>query len=86
MDRGNTAGENYRFIRLFEIVGEDAWGHCRHGKAIIVGRGANIVLGPDGGFHVRITGLPYRRIIRIAERNKISLEDAREIVESSEAP
>jgi hypothetical protein len=41
---------------------------ARHGRAIIIDRGADIVLGPDGGFHARITGSQITRINRISDR------------------
>ncbi len=43
---------------------------------VIVGRGANLILGPERAFRVRIVGTPLICAERAAERENISLEDA----------
>jgi len=56
----------------------------KHGNAILVGRGANIILGPKRGFHLRIIASDEIRIGRIAEDKKISTEKAKSIVKDSD--
>jgi cytidylate kinase len=43
---------------------------------VIIGRGANIILGPDRAFRVRIIGTQTICAERVAERENISLEEA----------
>lgn len=53
---------------------------AKHGNAIIMGRGANIIIGPEHGLHVRITASHATWVGRIAERNNISKDKAEAIV------
>jgi hypothetical protein len=46
------------------------------GGGVIIGRGANLILGPERAFRVRIVGSPLKCAERVAEREKISLEEA----------
>jgi len=43
---------------------------------VIIGRGANMILGPERAFRVRIVGSPLICAERVAERENISLEEA----------
>lgn len=43
---------------------------------VIIGRGANLILGPERAFRVRIVGSPQICAERVAERENISLEEA----------
>ncbi len=43
---------------------------------VIIGRGANLILGPERAFRVRIVGSPLKCAERVAEREHISLEEA----------
>jgi len=43
---------------------------------VIIGRGANLILGPERAFRVRIVGSPLKCAERVAERENISLEEA----------
>ena len=49
---------------------------------VIIGRGANLILGADRAFRVRIVGSPEQCARRVAERKNISLEEALEKVRS----
>ena len=57
----------------------------RHGKAVIIGRGANFVLPPDIRFRVRIIAPMEQRISRVAEAYGISREVARNRVMRTES-
>jgi cytidylate kinase len=48
---------------------------------VIIGRGANLILGPERAFRVRIVGSPERCADRVARRENISLEEARQKVD-----
>ena len=48
----------------------------RHGKAIIVGRGANFVLPPENRFRVRIIAPLKLRVNRVAETHGVSKKEA----------
>lgn len=64
---------------LVKIIG--AISH--HGKAIIVGRGANFIIGGGAGFHVRIVADLDFRINSLAKRRDLTTEQAKqEILEN----
>lgn len=52
---------------------------------VIIGRGANLILGPERCFRVRIVGSPEECARRTAERKNISLEEARKKVDDIDA-
>ena len=56
-----------------------------HGKAIIVGRGANFVLPPENRFRVRIIAPMKRRVNCVAESYGISKEEAKRRVMRTES-
>jgi cytidylate kinase len=49
----------------------------RHGRAVIIGRGANFILPQDRQFRIRITAPQSRRIERVARDFSISQEEAK---------
>ena len=57
----------------------------KHGKAIIVGRGANFVLPPENRFRVRIIAPMDRRINCVAESYGISKDEAKRRVMRTES-
>lgn len=48
---------------------------------VIIGRGANLILGPERAFRVRIVGSPLICAKRVAERENISMEEAMQKVQ-----
>ncbi|UCE65500.1 MAG: cytidylate kinase-like family protein [Candidatus Zixiibacteriota bacterium] len=56
----------------------------KYGEAVIVGRGANVIVGQDKGFHLRVTASMKRRANTIAERLGISYEKAFKQIEESD--
>jgi len=55
----------------------------KYGQTIIVGRGANVIVGIERGFHLRVTASMKKRANTIAERFGISHDEAfKQIVES----
>ncbi len=57
----------------------------RHGKAIIVGRGANFVLPPENRFRVRIIAPLELRVNRVAETYAVSKKEAKRHVLRTES-
>ncbi|WP_319522421.1 cytidylate kinase-like family protein [uncultured Desulfosarcina sp.] len=57
----------------------------RHGRAIIVGRGANFVLPPENRFRVRIIAPFEKRVACVAEAYGISKQEARKRVLHTES-
>jgi cytidylate kinase len=49
----------------------------RHGRAVIVGRGANFILPPEGRFRVRIVAPLERRVNNVARDFDVTLDEAR---------
>lgn len=66
---------------LMQVIGTIA----RHGKAIIVGRGANFVLPPENRFRVRIIAPMSMRVNRVAEIHGITKAEAKKRVLSTES-
>ncbi|UCC79604.1 MAG: cytidylate kinase-like family protein [Candidatus Zixiibacteriota bacterium] len=56
----------------------------KYGETIIVGRGANVIVGLDRGFHLRVTASMRKRADTIAERLGISYEEAFKQIEESD--
>ena len=52
------------------------------GGVVVVGRGANFVVGPDRGFHVRLVAPLEVRVRRIMDRDHLSQRDAQRLVET----
>jgi cytidylate kinase len=57
----------------------------KHGRAVIVGRGANFILPPEKRFSVRIVAPQAWRINRVAKEFEISAEDAKRRVMRTES-
>jgi cytidylate kinase len=57
----------------------------RHGKAIIIGRGANFVLPPENRFRVRIIAPFEKRVNCVAETHSISKKEAQRRVLNTES-
>ena len=57
----------------------------RHGKAIIVGRGANFVLPPENRFRVRIIAPLELRVNRVADTHTVSKKEAKRHVLRTES-
>ena len=57
----------------------------KHGRAVVVGRGANFVLPPDRRFRVRIIASQETRINNVAREHDVSLEEARRHVIRTES-
>lgn len=66
---------------LMRVIGTIA----RHGRAVIIGRGANFVLPPEARFRVRIIAPLDRRISRVAETYGVSREEAKSRVLRTES-
>jgi cytidylate kinase len=57
---------------------------AKHGRAVIVGRAAGLLLPRDRGLSVRVTASFEHRCKQIAEKNNISFEDAVPLVKKAE--
>ena len=61
---------------LLKVVGTIG----KHGRAVIVGRGANFILPPDERFSVRVIAALEIRVQNVAKWHKVSIEKARKRV------
>ena len=52
----------------------------RHGEAILMGRGANIIIGPNRGFHVRVVAPLAKRIASISAERNITDDEAEKLI------
>jgi len=57
----------------------------KHGRAVVVGRGANFILPPEQRFRVRITAPQKFRIRKVAQKFNLSESDARRRVVKTES-
>ena len=57
-------------MKVIGVIGE-------HGRAIIVGRGANFVIPPENGFRLRIVAPQNVRIANVARTFDVTAEDAK---------
>ncbi len=76
----NVIDSSDYFKSLTKTVGH----FMRHGEAVMVGRGTNIILGPKRGYHVRITASKYTRAGNIAKLQGTSHEEATKLVEEKD--
>jgi cytidylate kinase len=79
---GNVELEDTEYARrLTEVVGLVS----ANGEAVILGRGANVLLGPKRAMRVYLTAPRARRLARIAKVLKLGAEDAeRQMVEEDD--
>jgi cytidylate kinase len=79
---GNVELEDTEYARrLTEVVGLVS----ANGEAVILGRGANVLLGPKRAMRVYLTAPRERRLARVAEVLKLGPEDAeRQMVEEDD--
>lgn len=54
---------------------------AEHGDAVIIGRGANVILGPRGGLHVRIIAPPEVRVQNLMRHMGMAPREAREHID-----
>ena len=66
---------------LMKVVGTIG----RHGRAVIVGRGANFILPPKGLFRVRVIAPMEDRVLHVIEYFKVTKEEARRRVVQTES-
>ena len=66
--------------RFFKHLASVIISIAEHGQAVIVGRGANLVLSHEIGFHVRIDAPLNWRVKQITQSQKISSREARKII------
>lgn len=73
--------ERSDFLRhLIEVV----WSIGQHGNAVLLGRGAHLILPADGGLRVRIVAGLEDRVRRLREREQISESEARSRVQRTD--
>lgn len=65
---------------LLEII----FSVSRLGGVIVVGRAANFIIGGSRGFHLRVIASPATRIANLIEREKLTTDQARHEVESTD--
>jgi len=71
-----------QFLRhLMKVVGAIG----RHGRAVIVGRGANFALPADSNLRIRVLAPLDRRVENVSKRHQISYEEAHKLVLKTDA-
>jgi cytidylate kinase len=54
---------------------------AEHGDSVIIGRGANVILGPRGGLHVRVIAPPEVRVQNLMRHMGMAPREAREHID-----
>jgi len=54
---------------------------AEHGDSVIIGRGANVILGPRGGLHVRVIAPPEVRVQNLMRHMAMAPREAREHID-----
>lgn len=54
---------------------------AEHGDSVIIGRGANVILGPRGGLHVRVIAPPEVRVQNLMRHLSMGPREAREHID-----
>jgi hypothetical protein len=80
MITGSIVDKSDYLKSLTKIIGSI----LKYGETVIVGRGANVIVGQDKGFHLRVTASMKRRADTIAERLGISYDEAFKKIEDSD--
>lgn len=57
---------------------------AEHGHSVILGRGANVILGPRGGLHLRLVAPPEVRVQNLMRHLKLDPHEARERIKRSD--
>jgi len=71
-----------QFLRhLMKVIGAIG----RHGRAVIVGRGANFALPVDANLRIRVIAALGRRVQNLSKRHQISYEEAQKLVLKTDA-
>jgi cytidylate kinase len=79
--RGRLADKEDYLRALVHAVGSVA----AHGPAVFVGRGANFILGPGRGLHLRVMAPVEGRVARLRETRGLADAEARTLVERTDA-
>jgi len=71
-----------QFLRhLMKVIGAIG----RHGRAVIVGRGANFVLPADANLRIRVIASMDRRVQNLSKKHQISYDEAQKLVLKTDA-
>lgn len=79
--RGRIVDASDYMQSLVKIIGAIS----KHGKVIIVGRGANFIVDSKTAFNVRIVADESFRIQSLIDRRGLSLEEAKRVIEENDA-
>lgn len=82
--KGTLKGEIFGKSDYIKSLTRSVGSIMKHGEAILVGRGANVILGMKRGFHLRIVGSLTIRAERVAKKMNISQKEAEKIVKESD--
>lgn len=82
---GTLMGRRYTNLHYVRSLMHVVHTLAAHGKNIVVGRGANFICKADQAFHVRVVCPLEQRVQGYAERQEISLQKARKIIEKRDA-
>jgi len=55
-----------------------------HGETILMGRGANIIIGPGRGFHIRVVAPMAIRVTRVSRERNITDDEAEKIISEND--
>ncbi|MBI5184226.1 MAG: cytidylate kinase-like family protein [Nitrospinae bacterium] len=82
--KGTLKGEIFGRSDYIKSLTRSIGSIMKHGNAILVGRGANVIIGMKRGFNLRIVGSFKTRVERVAQKMNISQKEAEKLVRKSD--
>lgn len=82
--KGTLKGEIFGRSDYIKSLTRSVGSIMKHGNAILVGRGANVIIGMKRGFNLRIVGSFKARVERVAQKMSISQKEAEKMVRKSD--
>lgn len=82
--KGTLKGEIFGRSDYIKSLTRSIGSIMKHGNAILVGRGANVIIGMKRGFNLRIVGSFKTRVERVAQKMNISQKEAEKMVRKSD--
>lgn len=82
--KGTLQGEIFGRSDYIKSLTRSVGSIMKHGNAILVGRGANVIIGMKRGFNLRIVGSFKTRVERVAKKMNLSQKEAEKMVRKSD--
>lgn len=82
--KGTMGGKIFGTSDYLKSLTKTVGSIMKHGEAILIGRGVNIILGPHRGYRIRIAASLESRTKRVAQSDELSIKEAEKMVKESD--